>query len=385
MHADGRAGGHDGHMRIEFNSSPGPSLGVEVELELVDRDTRELTSAATAILAAVAGEGEPHPKMKHELFECTIEIITDVCHTAAEARADLATTLAELRAVTDLRNIELLCSGTHPFSNWADQVISPNPRYRVLVEQMAWMAQRLQIFGVHVHVGVRSPAKAVAIANALSGYIPHLLALSASSPYWVGHDTGLASCRSKVFEGLPTAGLPEQLVSWDEFEHLMETLVSAQAIETIREVWWDIRPHPGFGTIELRMFDGLPSLDDVAAVAALGQSLVAWCDERLDRGEDLGIPHEWLVRQNKWRAARHGLDAELIVGDDGSRLPLRTMIADLLVDLAPAAERLACTSELQGVERMLDRGSSSERQRAVVRDGGTLVDVVDALVAELRQ
>ncbi len=200
----------------------------------------------------------------------------------------------------------------------------------MLVEQMAWMAQRLQIFGVHVHVGVRSPAKAVAIANALSAYIPHLLALSASSPYWVGHDTGLASCRSKVFEGLPTAGLPEQLVSWDEFEHLMETLVSAEAIGTIREVWWDIRPHPNFGTVELRMFDGLPSLDDVAALAALGQSLVAWFDERLDGGEDLGIPREWLVRQNKWRAARHGLDADLIVDDDGSRRPLRAMVADLL-------------------------------------------------------
>jgi glutamate---cysteine ligase / carboxylate-amine ligase len=372
-------------VRIDFNSSEGPSLGVEVELELVDRRTRDLTSAASAILGEIGeSHGEDgHPKAKHELYECTVEIITGVCSTVAEARADLETTLAEVRASADARELDLCCSGTHPFSHWSDQVVSPNPRYRALIEQMAWMAQRLQIFGVHVHVGVKSPEKAITIANALSAYIPHFLALTASSPYWIGHDTGLASCRSKVFEGLPTAGLPEPIESWEDFEHFMETLVCAEAIGTIREVWWDIRPHPDFGTIELRMCDGIPSMGEVTAVAALAQSLVTRLDGLIDEGFTLQVPREWIVRQNKWRAARHGLDAELIVDEHGSRRPLRSAIVDLADELAPTARRLGCADELSGVPHIVETGASYQRQRAVLAEGGTLVDVVELLVAEM--
>ena len=196
----------------------------------------------------------------------------------------------------------MLCSGTHPFTDWATQDISPNPRYHKLVEDMQWLARRMQIFGIHVHVGVRSPEKAIPIVNAVTAYIPHFLALSASSPYWNGTDTGLASARSKVFEGLPTAGLPYQLGGWDEFEEYMETLIATHTIESIREVWWDIRPHPDFGTVELRIFDGLPTLSEVGMVAALGQCLVDQFDNQLDRGYTLPIPKGWVVRENKWRA-----------------------------------------------------------------------------------
>jgi glutamate---cysteine ligase / carboxylate-amine ligase len=372
-------------VHIAFNSSEGPSLGVEVELELVHRRTRELTSAASAILGEIGAShgGSGHPKAKHELYECTIEIITGVCATVAEARADLETTLAEVRASAASRDLELCCSGTHPFSHWSDQVVSPNPRYRRLIEQMAWMAQRLQIFGVHVHVGVKSPEKAMAIANALSAYIPHFLALSASSPYWVGHDTGLASCRSKVFEGLPTAGLPEPIESWEDFERFMETLVCAEAIGTIREVWWDIRPHPDFGTIELRMCDGIPSLGEVSAAAALAQSLVTRLDGLIDEGFKLPVPREWIVRQNKWRAARHGLEAELITDEHGNRKALAAAVVELADELTPTARRLGCADELAGVTAMVEQGASYQRQRAVVAEGGTLVDVVDLLVAEM--
>ena len=374
-------------MRIDFNSSEGPSLGIEVELELVDKHTRDLTSAATAILAEL---GEPHgdgghPKAKHELFESCIEIITGVCQTVPEARADLEGTLAEVRGAAEARGLEVCCSGTHPFARWADQVVSPNPRYRKLIEEMAWMAQRLQIFGVHVHVGVKSPEKAIAIANACAAYIPHLLALSASSPYWMGHDTGLASCRSKVFEGLPTAGLPEPIESWESFETFMETLVSSEAIGTIREVWWDIRPHPDFGTIELRMCDGLSSMSEVAAVAALAQSLVTRLDSLVDEGFTLPSPKEWILRQNKWRAARHGLDAELVVDEQGTRRPVRDALADLVDDLSPTARKLGCSDELASVADIVSKGASYQRQREVVASGGTLVDVVDHLVAEMRQ
>ncbi len=372
-------------MGIDFNSSPGSSLGVEVELELVDRSTRELASAASDILTEMgAPHGDDgHPKAKHELFECTVEIITGICSTVAEARADLEDTLAEVRAAADRRGLDVLCSGTHPFSRWSDQTISPNPRYAKLIEEMAWMAERLQIFGVHFHVGVRSPEKVVAISNALAAYIPHFLALSASSPYWSGHDTGLASSRSKVFEGLPTAGLPAQLVDWDEFEQFIETLVCADAIGTIREVWWDIRPHPDFGTVELRMCDGIPTMGEVAALAALAQSLVDWLDSLIDRGHTLPLPKEWIVRQNKWRAARYGLDCDLIVGERGNRTPIREAITTLLDELEPTARRLGCNTELASVSRILESGASYERQRRVVAAGGTLVDVVSSLVTEM--
>jgi len=371
-------------LLIDFHSSTTSSLGVEMELEVVDAGTRQLRSAATEVLAAM-GRGLPgseHPKAKHELFESTIEIITGVCTDVAEARADLAATVAELRTHTEPRGLELLCSGTHPFSDWSDQHLSPDPRYAELIEEMQWLGRRLQIFGIHVHVGVRSPEKAIAIANSLATYIPHFLALSASSPYWMGRDTGLASARSKVFEALPTAGLPYQLAGWPEFERFMTTLVSAKAIRTIRDVWWDIRPHPSFGTVELRICDGLPTLREVAAMAAMSQCLVEWMNARIDRGAELPGHRGWVIRENKWRAARHGVDAQLIVDDEGHLVPLADAIDDLVENLGPVADRLGCGAELADARAMAAR-PSYRRQRQIVADGGSLVDVVDALVAEL--
>ncbi len=371
-------------VHIPFNASERSSLGVEVELEIVDRHSRDLASAATDILSEL-GAGHPggdHPKAKHELFECTVEIITGICATVAEAKDDLGATLKEVTASAERRGLGLMCSGTHPFSDWHDQQVSPDPRYAKLVDEMQWLAQRLQIFGVHFHVGVRSAEKSIAIANALTAYIPHFLALSASSPFWHGRDTGLASSRSKVFENLPTAGLPYRLGGWDEFEEFMETLVNAQAITSIREVWWDIRPHPDFGTVELRICDGIPTLGEVAALAALAQSLVEWLDGRIDDGEALPVPREWIVRQNKWRAARHGLVAEIIVDSDGRRVSLRQSVEELVEELSPVAARIGCLDELGYVHAILDHGPSYERQRRVVAAGGSLVDVVDALVTE---
>ena len=371
-------------MIIPFNASDRCSLGVELELEIVDRDTRELASVASDLLAEL-GQGHPdeaHPKVKHELFECTAEVITGICTTVAEARDDLSATIKELSAVTESQGLALLCSGSHPFSDWHEQVVSPDARYHTLVEEMQWVARRLQIFGVHFHVGVRSAEKAIAIANALNAYIPHFLALSASSPFWAGRDTGMASSRSTVFESLPTAGLPYQLSGWEEFEQFMGTLIAAQAITSIREVWWDIRPHPDFGTVELRICDGIPTLDEVSALAALAQSLVEWLDTRLDEGSRLPVPREWIVRQNKWRAARHGLDAQIIVDSDGRRVPLRQSVRELVEELSPVAGRIGCLDELRRSLAILEHGASYERQRRIVASGGSLVDVVDSLVAE---
>ncbi len=374
-------------MKVPFQPSERASLGVEWELELVDRETGELTSAASEILAEIAPvPGEEHPKAKHELLESTIEVITGICQTVDEACKDLAGTVEEVSQAADRRGIDVMCSGTHPTTDWMTQKISPNPRYAQLVENMQWLARRLQIFGVHVHVGVRSFEKAIPINNALTAYVPHFLALSASSPYWIGTDTGLASARSKVFEGLPTAGLPYALTGWDDFEDYLETLISTKTIETIREVWWDIRPHPNFGTVELRICDGLPTLEEIGVIAALSQCLVESFDRQLDRGYVLPTPKSWVVRENKWRAARYGLDAEIILDDHGTTIrPAREAILDLADDLMPVARKLECEKELARVEHVLQVGASYERQRAAAAAAdGNLRAVVALLVDEMK-
>ena len=270
------------------------------------------------------GRGHPdelHPKAKHELFECTVEVITGICATPAEARADLAATIGEVRAVADGAGPDAPLGRAAIPSRIRTSSTSARTRgTSALIEDMQWPARRLQIFGIHYHVGVRSAEKSIVIANALQFYLPHLLALSASSPYWEGHDTGLASCRVQVFEGLPTAGIPPVIEDWADFEQFMHTLVAAEAIKTIREVWWDVRPHPNFGTVELRICDAMPTVREVAAVGALVQCLVHRLDTRLDAGESLYIPREWTIQQNKWLAARYGLDAKLIVDDEGTRV-----------------------------------------------------------------
>ncbi|MCW2616679.1 MAG: glutamate--cysteine ligase [Frankiales bacterium] len=368
-------------MQIPFHSSPTSSLGVEWELQLVDRETRQLTSGANEILERLSPDGE-HATAKHELLQSTIEVITGVCTTVPEAMADLSSTISQLVPLAHERGLGLMCAGTHPVTDWQTQQISGDPRYSKLVEDMQWLARRMQIFGVHVHVGVRSPDKAIAIVNALSAYMPHFLALSASSPYWVGGDTGLASARSKVFEGLPTAGLPHQLADWAQFETYMETLIKTGTIASIKEVWWDIRPHPTYGTVELRICDGLPTIAEVGMVAALSQCLVDLLDRELDKGYTLPTPRRWVVQENKWRAARYGLDAEIIVGQDGVQ-PVRDALRELVSDLRSTADRLGCSAEIDHVEQVLESGASYQRQRAVAAaSGGDLTAVVDSLLAE---
>ncbi|WP_322760833.1 glutamate--cysteine ligase [Frankia sp. Cr2] len=373
-------------MQIPFSSSPTSSLGIEWELALVDRGTRHLRGAATAILDEYHNKigRDAEPRAKYELFESTIEVVTGVCDTVTEAKNDLLVTVDLLADLAEPRGLALMCSGTHPLSRYDTQQVSPDPRYASLMDRMQWIARRLLIFGVHVHVGVRSREKVIPIVNALAAYIPHFLALSASSPFWLGLDTGLASARSKLFESLPTAGLPYLLADWGQFEQLMAMLVSSGAAETIREVWWDIRPHPNFGTVELRVCDGLPTLLEVGAVAALTQCLVDRMNTQLDQGYTLPTPQRWVVQENKWRAARYGLAAEIVVDERGATRSIRDEIVDLVDDLLPVARRLACTDELADVLHLLDVGSSSERQRmAARRADGDLVAVVDTLLQEM--
>ncbi|GLZ03999.1 putative glutamate--cysteine ligase 2-1 [Actinomadura sp. NBRC 104412] len=374
-------------MAIDFNPSRGATLGVEWELQLVDAETRQLRQDAREVLASLPmlSEGGDIPKIRHELMESTVEIVTDICQTVGEAKDDLAATVAELRAAAAERGITLACTGTHPISDWRDAVMAPVQRYADLIEEMQWLARRIQTFGVHVHVGVSDVDKAIPIVNALSCYLPHFLALTASSPYWSGHDTGLASSRAVVFGQLPTAGPPHLLDDWAAFEDYMDTLLRAGTIRSIKEVWWDIRPHPDFGTVEIRMFDGIPTPRELGMAAALCQSLVTLFEQQLDRGYTLPRPAAWVVRDNKWRATRYGLDAIVITDDAGATAPLRDDLYELIRELEPVADRLGCAEELKVAGEVLEHGAPYERQRAIRAEGGTVTDMVDAAIMELAQ
>jgi carboxylate-amine ligase len=369
-------------MNIIFKPSERPTLGVEIETQIVDESGALATEpAATKILSVL---GDENPGYKHELLECTVEVITDVCPTVGHVRTDLGAKVERLIEVADGLGYRILCSGTHPFSAWADQTVSPDPRYHRLIDDCQWAARRLLIFGVHTHVGVGSGEEAIAISNSLGTYIPHFLALSSSSPFWQGRDTGLASIRSKIFESLPTAGLPYQMENWGQFQRFMRTLIGAGTIRSIREVWWDIRPHPGFGTLELRICDGIPTMDELCGIVALSQSLVVWLQDRYNAGLELPQHHAWTIRDNKWRAARYGLEAEIIRDEEGNLVSLRRSLGDLVETLGPVAERLGCSEDLARINDILERGTSATRQREVFDETRDLSRVVDSLVEEMK-
>ncbi|MBV9383568.1 MAG: glutamate--cysteine ligase [Streptosporangiaceae bacterium] len=374
-------------MTIDWNASRGATLGVEWELQLIDAETRLLRQDAAKVLAGLPGADESgeHPRLRHELMQSTVEVVTGICSTVGEAKADLAETITELQRTASEHDILLACAGTHPASDWRDAKMAPIQRYAELVEQMQWLARRVQTFGVHIHVGLRDESRAMPIVNALAAYLPHFLALTASSPFWLGHDTGLASTRSVVFGALPNTGPPPSLPDWTRFEEYMNTLLRAGTIRSIKEVWWDIRPHPDFGTVEIRMSDGVPTFREIGMVAALAQCLVQLFDTQLDRGYRLPSPPPWLVKDNKWRATRYGLDAIVITDECGTTAPLRDEVYELVRELEPVAWRLGCAEELAVTSEVLERGASYERQRAVRAGNGDLTAVVDALVTEFAE
>ena len=370
---------------MDFVASAGPSLGVEVELALVDAESGELTCVAPELLARVGAEypETEHPKIKKELYQCTVEVVTGVCATVAEARADLAESMREVEQAAADSGAAVIGAGLHPFTPWHQLSLSEGERYQRLVDTIGWPARRLTTHGVHVHVGVRSGDKAIATVNSLTEYLPVFLALSAASPYWNGRDTGLASTRTKIFESMPTTGLPPHLRDWAEFNVFLDTLIEAGAIETVREVWWDIRPHPGYGTVELRMCDSMPTLWEISALAALAQSLVTEFDRMIDAGVTPDVPREWVRRENKWRAARWGVEADLVIDESGHTQPLREIVDGLVDRLLPIAKDLDCAAELVDLRRIAAEGPSYVRQRRVVAEGGDLQGVVRALSAEL--
>ena len=365
-------------MAVIFHSSPEPTLGVEVELQIVDLATRQLSSRAPEMLKSF----EDNPHVKPELLQSTIELNTGICKDVGEVGRDLTSLMEKIRPICDDLGCAVISAGTHPTATWPEQHITADERYKTLVDRVQWPAQRLMIFGLHVHVGVDSPEKTIALFNVLCSYIPHFLALSASSPFWQGNDTGLASVRVKVFETLPTAGLPYRMLNWGEFQRFMKTLVSAGTIETIREVWWDIRPHPGFGTVELRMCDGIPTMSELLSIVALIHSTVVWLSDMYDRGEMVDLHRHWVIRENKWRAARWSLDADIIVDDEGAQETISDSLEQMLTILHPVSEKLNCEEELKGVHKIIESGPSYKRQRAIYQKEGRFEAVVDALIEE---
>ncbi|MFN8168624.1 MAG: glutamate--cysteine ligase [Candidatus Nanopelagicales bacterium] len=373
-------------MQLTFQPSPGPTLGVEWELGLVDAATYELVPVAESILEAVRrDDGTPDPRIHPELLLNTLELVTGVSRSVPEALDDLAGSLATVRAVTDPRGIELFSAGSHPFADAASQQVTDGLRYETLIDRTQWWGRQMLIYGVHVHVGVRSGDRALALLNAMLPFYPHLQVLSASSPFWSGVDTGYASNRALMFQQLPTAGLPFQFGSWAEFESYLGDVFTTGVVDEYKEIRWDLRPSPAIGTLEVRVCDGAPTALEVGAISALTHCLVVDLDRRLDAGERPPTLPPWHVQENKWRAARYGLDAIVVVDSDNRERLVTEDLLELLDRLAPTARELGCERELADVEVVLGAGASADRQRAVAeRSGGDLRAVAASLVAELR-
>ena len=370
---------------MEFNSSPRNTLGVEVEIGIVDKDSHELVSRSNEVLEVLEApfEGE-HPKAKHEFYQSSIEVITGICETVTEAGEDLGETFDEVDEVLNTMGLELQSGGLHPLADWEDLKVTDKPRYLNFAERIQWPARRSMCHGIHYHVGVQSADASVAIANSVAVQLPQFIALSASSPFWHGSPTGLASSRTKVFEAMPTSDLPPKLSGWDEFVTLMDVLIKGGAIESVRELWWDIRPHPGFGTVELRMSDTMGTMREVLALAAMAQCLVYDLSRRFESGEELPWLMPWILKQNKWRAARFGLDTDIIVNNQGDNRPLRELVVELIDQLQPAATVLGCASQLNDVLLILEHGNGASRQLAEYERTGDLNSVVEMLVREWR-
>jgi len=366
--------------RIEFAGSPRPTLGVEWEFALVDPDTRDLSNEAASVIAEL---GE-NPHVHKELLRNTVEVVTGICDNTGEAMADLASTLQPVRQIVRERGMELFCAGTHPFAKWSAQKLTDAPRYAELIKRTQWWGRQMLIWGVHVHVGVSSEHKVMPIITSMLNYYPHLLALSASSPYWDGEDTGYASNRAMMFQQLPTAGLPFQFQKWSEFEGFVADQKKTGIIDHMNEIRWDIRPSPHLGTIEVRIFDGVSNLQELSALVALTHCLIVDLDRRFEAGETLPVMPPWHVQENKWRAARYGLDAIIIQDADSNEKLVTDDLDALLERLSPVAQSLSCSDELARVADIYRAGASYQRQRRVAEEhDGDLLAVVDALIAEL--
>ena len=375
---------NDPMSTIDFAPSERSRLGLEWEIACVDRRSGELSPAAPDLLARL-GPATEFPHVTGELLTNTVEIVSAPHHKAAHAVADLTRMVERIHRLAEPMGVQLMSSGTHPFSQWFQQQVTPgNDRYATLIDRTRWWGRQMMIWGVHVHVAVDDRDKVLPIVDGLLTYLPHFQALSASSPFWSGETTGYASNRALMFQQLPTAGLPPHFRDWAEYESMVADLMHTGVIDVLSELRWDIRPSPRWGTIEVRTFDGISTANEIGAIAALTQCLVEHFSRELDAGRTIPVLQPWFVRENKWRTARYGMDAIIIQNPSGDERLVTDDLRALVRALEPVAADLGCTAELLDVLAIIDHGASYQRQLRVAQaTDGSLKAVVSSLVREL--
>ncbi|MGW0036731.1 glutamate--cysteine ligase [Gordonia sp. NPDC003376] len=372
-------------MTIRFNESIRSRLGLEWEVACVDRRSGELAPAAPEILATL-GRHTEFPHVTGELLTNTVELVTAPHHRVGAATDELEDLASRVISVAEPLGVEVMSAGTHPYSQWFDQQVTPgNPRYDTLIDRTQWWGRQMMIWGVHVHVGIDRTDTVIPVLNGLLNHLPLFQVLSASSPFWAGERTGYASNRALMFQQLPTAGLPPVFADWSEYEQSVADMLHIGVIDGFGDLRWDIRPSPKWGTIELRAFDGISTVYEIGAIAAFTQTLAEHLSREVRRGVEIPRFPAWFHRENKWRAARYGVEAIVVTNAQGEERLATEVIAELVGTLSPIAEELGCVEHLHRVHTIVDQGPSYLRQLRVAQARqGSLRAVVGALVSEFR-
>lgn len=369
-------------MAEQFHASAQPTLGVEWELAIADPETRDLVGVASTVIEA-AKQLDSTLQLEREFLANTVEIVTPVCTTVPEAMEQLRRGYRVLDTAAREQGFRLWSSGSHPFADFRKQEVSDKGSYKEIIERTQYWGNQMLIWGLHVHVGVSHRDRVWPIIRGLCVYYPHLLALTASSPGWEGTDTGYASNRSMLYQQLPTAGLPYQFSTWQEWESFMADQSKSGVINHTGSMHFDIRPAGKWGTVEVRIADAGPDLDGIEACTALTHCLVVHFDRMIDRGAMPPSLQPWHVAENKWRAARYGLDALVVTSQETDEAWVTDELRDLVEQLAPIARELGCEASLRKVENILERGAPYQRQRTLFERTGSWVAAVDQAMAEL--
>ena len=358
------------------------TVGVEEEFQIVDPKTWELRSHVSELLASSAPTlGE---QIKREMHQSIVEVGTKVCGDVNELRDEIFRTRRELTGAAERVGLAVAAAGTHPFSNWMDQVISPGARYENIVEELQQLARSLLIFGLHVHVAVPDKTTMIDLMNEVRYFLPHLLALSTSSPFWMGRDTGLKSYRTTVFRRFPRTGLPDQFGSWSEYENYVNLLIDLHSIDDAKKIWWDVRPHPTFGTLEFRVCDVPTRPEEAIMLGALCQAIVVKLHKLYTRNLGFRSYARALIEENKWRAARWGIDGKLVDFGKRAEVPMRHLSLELLEFLDDVLDELGSREAVNYIHTVLREGTSADRQLAVYRKTSDLKAVVQHVVQETR-
>ncbi len=360
---------------------PSFTLGIEEEYQTVDPHTRELRSHIGAELIE-HGKTLLQERVKAEMHQSVIEVGTGICANIQQAREEITGLRGAIIGLAYQAGLRLAAAGTHPFSDWRTQQISPDERYYTIVEDMKVVARGNLIFGLHVHVGIEDRETQIHIMNAARYFLPHILALSTNSPFWIGMDTGLKSYRCKVFDKFPRTNIPDYFPSWGEYERFVNLLVSTNCIDNAKKIWWDIRPHPHFPTLEFRICDIPMRVDETIAITALIQATVAKLYKLHEANQSFRIYSRALIMENKWRASRYGLDGKLVDFGKGIEVPLRDLMEEYLEFVDDVLDELGSRKEVMYIREMLKMGSGADRQLRVFHSTGDLKAVVDYIVSE---